>query len=107
MGAKAIRFAWLSPVIFVNEKMDLFALKWRPVCIQLFTCVRLNAHRSPFWAFSILWLSTYCAVLVRRTTHHLFEQSREVLRILESQAIGYLADGMGWVEHTFFGYVNQ
>lgn len=49
----------------------------------------------------------HCAVLRRRIAHTLLEYAREMLRILETEAIRYLADILIPAENLLFGETYQ
>ena len=49
----------------------------------------------------------HCAVLRRRIAHTLLEYAREMLRVLETEAIRYLADILIPTENLLFGETYQ
>lgn len=62
---------------------------------------------KPFRAAEGFFVSVCGPVFVGRTPHHLLEQTREVLRVAESQRVGDFADRASGVEDAFLGDVDH
>lgn len=54
------------------------------------------------WPFVSYKRSITYPILIRRTPHLLLEPPAKMLRVLEAQFVGYLADGLPRARHMFF-----